>query len=257
MIKCPLDPASILSLTLVQNHSDAVGTDLCLNPSESQLAKHMTPGAAPKLGTDAGHFSYVKGNYIRWFKETYGIQCYSTAWPFSDVSDFSECVTKCCGNPDCNSVFYSQSKCFTISCLSDDACSPAKKSLDSVLINMRPVSKWLTVSHNYPVFFSLTVFETRTMFPADQTSDRELSTLQSMPSRHESGGEKRACELDLVDCPPNQECVPNNANSRVRNGVCQCKKGFTRVAGSQDCRETKQEDKGTGLNHSMRILMLR
>lgn len=55
------------------------------------------------------------------------------------VTEFAACVAKCCEKPNCDAVFFSQKRCFTIDCVSNEACKPVAKNLDSIMINLRSV----------------------------------------------------------------------------------------------------------------------
>lgn len=61
---------------------------------------------------------------------------------FVGIDEFSVCVKACCEDPTCNAVFFSQKKCLTIQCKTDDGCSAGPKSeqlSDALLINLRTV----------------------------------------------------------------------------------------------------------------------
>lgn len=112
----------------------------------------------------------------------------------TNYTDFKDCVTACCDRKDCNAALNAikdeQNKCWFVSCSSDDLCLPSEQFSDledTVLVLVHP---------NTPPWKNISV-------PMD-----------------------RVCEdgLEQTQCRPGEIC--HRRNSKSRNGVCRCDKGY-------------------------------
>ena len=81
-----------------------------------QLYRRDFKGYVPKMNVSAGTYTEI-----------------------TEATSHKDCVYLCCANEDCNVAFITESKCFHISCISNQYCAPTMSSnLDVSMVLVRP-----------------------------------------------------------------------------------------------------------------------
>lgn len=123
-----------------------------------------------------------------------------------EAKNLTDCIKKCCKNRGCTSIWMHKKNCYLIACESAKSCSPNSsiRSKDSILVNIRdPNCK-----------------------PACQSGKKCING--------ECKYRTKSCEIGLMnECYANEEC--RIRNSRKRNGICVCKRGYARDRRTNIC----------------------
>lgn len=171
-----------------------------------KLYKHDFKGFVPRGNQSAGNF-----------------------FELPKIRDLGACVLKCCDDEKCNVAFMNKSKCFLISCFSNEACLPVlhynvtkRRGLNMVLV--RPVDDYdnweqlLTVQEQYKGSDYMNSYAGRKKL---QEAYKDFLLEDSQFSYY--------CRLDDVNvCAENEICVTNEEDSKI--GTCECNDAYVRNA---------------------------
>lgn len=146
----------------------------------------------------------------------------------TDITDFKQCVKKCCLKEDCNVAFKTDDKCYHITCASSALCTPIPANPES----SRHVSMLLVRPVQYDESWSKLVdpendneesFVDRDLSYDSRLKDAYKTLLEIEPSYDYLV----SCNVGIDDtCGNNEECVQNVPKSRA--GTCKCKTGYSR-----------------------------
>lgn len=144
----------------------------------------------------------------------------------------------CCKSDQCNVALIHDEICYHVACVSSELCMPIPSEVAEAphhisLILVKPVSTdenwWDLLNNAYEQQTEELNRDVLSRFLNDghrRMDDDYISDMFTSESNYDYKKGVQECEIGVMQCPENEECVQITAKSR--SGVCSCKEGFAR-----------------------------
>lgn len=155
-----------------------------------------------------------------------------------EIQTVNRCVMSCCKSDQCNVALIHDEICYHVACVSSELCMPFPSEIPEAphhisLILVKPVSTdenwWELLNNAYEQQTEELNRDVLSRFMNDghRTMDDDyISDMFMSESNYDYKKGVQECEIGVMQCPENEECVQITAKSR--SGVCSCKEEFAR-----------------------------